>query len=1422
MLMRIVFGMCALLMAAGPASGLSQDGSLLEKDLTGGKQLKFEVKGYGQHNEKRSGIVKFLKDTELLTFADPRCNIPGDGSSGARNPSSIQIKTSHADDGQIDLPCEFWEFKSTRFMYNDRSGSVLGIQRIALKSKSLILLMKGDNALAAESLLAPVDGVDWVEVRLNVLGDKTFCGRFTGFKDGKNGLDLARNASIVFSTGPSVACDPVSTATPTSTPTSTPTQTPTVTPTETPTHTFTSTPTNTPTHTHTPTETPTATPTSTPTATPTNTNTFTPTATPTNTPVDGTPCDDEIYCNGTDWYVSGQCNGHSGDPCGANVCGDAIRINVNGPAHTGQDYPGEWAADPGIGGVCNGAPQSTSDNINTTIDDPLFQTRMQSPSLACSVGSGLAPGVYQVRLYFAELDIGGAASGNACPLETNSPPFSPSVFDVLLEGVTVDSDLDIHAIGGCARSTTDPTTRPVVRTYSVQIDDGELDIDLSSSSGFLGASIAAIEVLEGPFGCDCRDTCDEDNDTCNLPAGTACSDGDLCTDSVCDGAGDCVFDDYNNAPCDDFDYCNGADFCVAGACTGHQGDPCEVDPDTASCFEMCDYATRSCTAINPDGVPCSDGVFCNGLETCTAGVCGDSDGDPCVMDLNNDNCQESCDENSDSCTANNPDLTPCDDGLFCTGSNWCLSGSCSGQAGDPCVINVNNANCAESCDEDSNSCTANNPNGTACTDGFFCTGTESCTNGVCANSTGDPCVIDTFNDNCQESCNEGADNCSANNPNGTLCNDADGTTIFDQCSAGICAGEDAPIINITSPTENTFSTAASIPVNGTVTNPSSFQSIDVNETLVSTGLFNSFSTNRNLSDSGQFHPLKPMTAAVRVNSQGYVDKDRKMVIKGQSIANAICVNPGQAGCSPQSVALRITDAGLDKIEPIVTDLVPLDPSLLFDFPFLVTGSQCFATLFGCIAGINGAWILQPSHFTFGNVAIQFDAQPGEMFGRVIISNLFVQVWLDGSGSVNDCWVYATATSVVVDDWYTLQPHPANSSNIDVNASNPSRLSVVLNNLSVNADGCNVLGFISIDGIVEDTVRDLLDTELANFLRDPDGAGPQDSPIAGAVEDGLSGLEISGPIGEGLGVLLKTPIGAIPVNANGLTLNNDSSVTLDPNMPPPPLGSPTFAASYHPLPAPFPFSMNPNVADSTTTPVGGIQYDIALSLSTSTFNQLLKALVEKGDFNFELTEIDLFGGPQPVTASLIGILTGVMVDTDPNAPMTIRVVPLIPPLVTGNVGPKACFGGSQDANPCTTNANCPGGTCQDTLTELLIGQLAVEIIRNSNSEVVLGGRADVKLGLGVVTTVDGIGFTISVPAPGDLVLELVDNPYGADESILQASLPPLIGPLVPSLADGFGTIPLPTLFDLEVSPVEIHKMGPEPGAHIAIFLNLVGQ
>ncbi|MFN2426439.1 MAG: hypothetical protein ABR587_08340 [Candidatus Binatia bacterium] len=175
-----------------------------------------------------------------------------------------------------------------------------------------------------------------------------------------------------------------------------------------------------------------------------------------------------------------------------------------------------------------------------------------------------------------------------------------------------------------------------------------------------------------------------------------------------------------------------ADFGAAGtgarpldACSYSSAGP-DSDPSDCLVFSTCERAAdcddgSNCTADTCQsgvcrhtaraGFPCSNGVHCDGDETCTSlGFCGHAaaprdcdDGVDCTLDT--------CDEITDSC-ANDPRNSVCSDGLYCTGVEACdATKGC--QAGTP-------------------------PN---CTDGVSCTvdtcneSTDGCDHGV----SGDAC-----------------------------------------------------------------------------------------------------------------------------------------------------------------------------------------------------------------------------------------------------------------------------------------------------------------------------------------------------------------------------------------------------------------------------------------------------------------------------------------------------------------------------------------------------------------------------------------------------------------------------------------------------------------------------------------------------------
>jgi len=237
--------------------------------------------------------------------------------------------------------------------------------------------------------------------------------------------------------------------------------------------------------------------------------------------------------------------------------------------------------------------------------------------------------------------------------------------------------------------------------------------------------------------------------TCQCADDTEClDDGNICTDEVCDpgapGAdADGCTHPANTAACDDTLFCTEGDVCDAGLCAGTaidcgDGNLCTTD----TCDEGADECVNAANTL-----PCDDTLFCTEGDVCDAGLCAGlpidcGDGDVCTTDT--------CDEGADECL-NSPNTLPCDDGLFCTEGDVCGSGLCAGVAFD---CGDGNLCTTDSCDEGADLC-VNAPNTLPCDDALFCNGTDVCAGGVCGH-TGDPCVGGGV---CGDLCDEIADNC---------------------------------------------------------------------------------------------------------------------------------------------------------------------------------------------------------------------------------------------------------------------------------------------------------------------------------------------------------------------------------------------------------------------------------------------------------------------------------------------------------------------------------------------------------------------------------------------------------------------------------------------------------------------------------------
>lgn len=162
-----------------------------------------------------------------------------------------------------------------------------------------------------------------------------------------------------------------------------------------------------------------------------------------------------------------------------------------------------------------------------------------------------------------------------------------------------------------------------------------------------------------------------------------------------------------------------------------------------------------------DGDSCSDGLWCNGEETCQGGVC--MPGEP--------PCETPCDEIHRICAEECVFDSDCDDGLECTGKEWC----CTWEKSDwgcekyhcypgpsPCgspvwsVLTVCDCLWDEPCYDACRPCQADHE----CDDGCWCNGKEWCGKegsqaGLCLHVVGSqPCpqgkVCDEENRHCND------------------------------------------------------------------------------------------------------------------------------------------------------------------------------------------------------------------------------------------------------------------------------------------------------------------------------------------------------------------------------------------------------------------------------------------------------------------------------------------------------------------------------------------------------------------------------------------------------------------------------------------------------------------------------------------------
>jgi len=370
-----------------------------------------------------------------------------------------------------------------------------------------------------------------------------------------------------------------------------------------------------------------------------------------------------------------------GDPCCAADCTFA----VVGTTSDDGDFCTDGDACDGAG-VCDpGGPRNCSDGIGCTVDacDSANATCVHTPDDSACADDGLF--CNGAELCDAVNDC--TSAGNPC------------------DAGTVCND---------ATDTCDPETA---------CGNGVVDPGEECDGGACCAADCTFEVAgtvcdDGDF-CTSGDACDGAG-ACQAGGPTDCSDGVGCTVDTCDSANAACVHTPDDGFCDNGTFCDGVEICdPANDCTS-PGDPCPAGT-------MCDEATDACQPI----AGCGDGILQTG-EQCDDGNTADGD---C--------CSAACQYEVAG--------SLCDDGQFCTAGEVCDGAGACGD-GQPIDCGDGIACTDDACDEANATC-VHTPNDTHCADdGLFCTGLEFCDPTNDCSSTGDPCDAGT-------TCNEDTDTC---------------------------------------------------------------------------------------------------------------------------------------------------------------------------------------------------------------------------------------------------------------------------------------------------------------------------------------------------------------------------------------------------------------------------------------------------------------------------------------------------------------------------------------------------------------------------------------------------------------------------------------------------------------------------------------
>lgn len=576
--------------------------------------------------------------------------------------------------------------------------------------------------------------------------------------------------------------------------------------------------------------------------------------------------------------------------------------------------------------------------------------------------------------------------------------------------------------------------------------------------------------------------------------------------------------------------------------------------------------------------------------------------------------------------------------------------------------------------------------------------------------------------------------------------------------------------------------AATTTVNGVI--PSEYeeggvlkvQGVDVAYTPLGSDPNRSWSTTVTLDPA---HPVTEVAAVYKVKGVEY--RQIISVIDHTSTPDAL------GSYVDDGVGMRFTNAGLAGLGPIIQDLA----SGSFDLNAMLVGQPINTS--DATGSIYEAGA--------GNIELVPVSTASGVRATVTIRDLYVGVNLNVSTlGIGNCRLDVVVPTATIDGYYDLAPAGDDANNVDVNllggtpgATNREPIvNIPTINYEFTSGACDpdtpLIGGI-ISGIAGSSVPDALRSSFVTELKDPDGTGPADSPIADAVEEALSGISISGAVGSAVNAHLDTPLQDIVEDANGLTFRSDADFgTIDPA---------TMLATC-PAVTGAPDIQETATIESTfptlgaTTP-GGQPYGLGLAISASAFNQMIGAMTECGLLNSTITE---FAG-QPLTPALLSFLMPQFAQLIPpgTADVEIRVRPTAAPYLTGNTGPNG-----EPGELAISNLQLDFMQTAYLLTD---GTL----VENAEGFKWLSIAIDTSFGFDLVwdEASSSLKPTLTPPPASAVRARVVYNNVQTNELPTENLFQTLFPTVSAGLTDTFAAFPLPSFLGLSLSVAEIAEV-----------------